>query len=115
VGEDVLPDSQRLTLEMAKVLKIGFLQQNAYHKDDAYVPMKKQYRMLKVIEKLYDLALLNVKKEVSISLIKNKDIFESLYKMKYTVPNDDLSQLDEIAENIDLYYGNLYKKYSGEE
>jgi len=115
VGEDVLPDSQRLTLEMAKVLKIGFLQQNAYHKDDAYVPMKKQYRMLKVIEKLYDLALLNVKKEVPISLIKNKDIFESLYKMKYTVPNDDLSQLDEIAENIDLYYGNLYKKYSGEE
>lgn len=115
VGEDVLPDSQRLTLEMAKVLKIGFLQQNAYHKDDAYVPMKKQYRMLKVIEKLYDWAILNIKKEVPISLIKNKDIFESLYKMKYTVPNADLSQFDKIAENIDLYYGNLYKKYSGEE
>lgn len=115
VGEDVLPDSQRLILEMAKVLKIGFLQQNAYHKEDAYVPVKKQYKMLKVIEKLYDWALINVKKEVPISLIKNKDIFESLYKMKYTVPNNDLSQLDKICENIDLYYGKLYKKYSGEE
>lgn len=115
VGEDVLPDSQRLTLELAKILKIGFLQQNAYHKEDAYVPMKKQYKMLKVIEKLYDWALLNIKKEVPISLIKNKDIFESLYKMKYTVPNNDLSQLDKITENIDLYYGNLYKKYSGED
>ncbi|NMR96512.1 V-type ATP synthase subunit A, partial [Vibrio parahaemolyticus] len=43
VGEDVLPDDQRLILEVARVLKIGFLQQNAFHKDDAFVPLKKQY------------------------------------------------------------------------
>src|SRR3712207_1274939 len=54
VGEDVLPDDQRLILEVAKMLKVGFLQQNAYHKDDTYVPIEKQYRMLKVIDLLYE-------------------------------------------------------------
>ncbi|HAZ37576.1 MAG TPA: V-type ATP synthase subunit A, partial [Clostridiaceae bacterium] len=49
VGEDVLPDDQRLTLEIAKVIKIGYLQQNAFHKEDTYVPLNKQYEMLKII------------------------------------------------------------------
>ncbi len=111
VGEDVLPDSQRLIIEVAKILKIGFLQQNAYHKEDAFVPLAKQYRMLKLIEELYDLALKNIKEEVPISLIKNKDIFESLYKMKYTIPNNDLSGLDALEKKIEDYYGGLYKKY----
>ena len=50
VGEDVLPDDQRLILEISKLLKVGFLQQNAFHKEDTYVPLTKQYLMLKVID-----------------------------------------------------------------
>ena len=112
VGEDVLPDQQRLILETARIIKTGFLQQNAYHKEDAFVPMKKQYRMLKVIEKLYDYALKNVKNNVPISQIINTSIFESLDKMKYTVPNDDLSGIDVIEKEIEDYYEDLYKKNS---
>jgi len=63
VGEDVLPDDQRLILEAAKILKVGFLQQNAYHKEDTYVPIGKQYKMLKVIETYYDNALKSVNLE----------------------------------------------------
>ncbi len=110
VGEDVLPDQQRLVLETARILKTGFLQQNAYHKEDTFVPMSKQYRMLKVIEKLYDYALKNVRNSVPISQIINKDIFEDLDKMKYTVPNDDLSGIDAIEKEIEDYYEDLYKK-----
>lgn len=109
VGEDVLPDQQRLILETARIIKTGFLQQNAYHKEDAFVPMKKQYRMLKAIEKLYDYALKNVKNNVPISQIINKSIFERLEKMKYTVPNDDLSGIDAVEKEIENYYDNLYK------
>lgn len=112
VGEDVLPDDQRLILEVAKILKIGFLQQNAYHEVDTFVPLNKQYRMLKVIEKLYDEALKSVKKGVPISQIKDKDIFDSLYKMKYTIPNNDLSGIDRIEKNIQDYYESIYLKYS---
>jgi len=110
VGEDVLPDQQRLVLETARILKTGFLQQNAYHKEDTFVPMNKQYRMLKVIEKLYDYALKNVRNNVPISQIINKGIFEDLDKMKYTVPNDDLSGIDVIEKEIEDYYEDLYKK-----
>ena len=34
IGSDVLPDDQKLTIETARVIRVGFLQQNAYHKDD---------------------------------------------------------------------------------
>jgi len=54
VGEDVLPDNQRLILEISKVLKSGYLQQNAFHKEDTYVGLKKQYGMLKIIDHLYE-------------------------------------------------------------
>lgn len=111
VGEDVLPDDQRLILEVAKILKVGFLQQNAYHKEDTYVPIEKQYRMLKTIENLYDSAYKAVKKGVPISIIRNKEIFESLYKMKYNITNDDLSGIDEINSKILSYYGDLVQKY----
>lgn len=112
VGEDVLPDDQRLILEIAKVLKVGFLQQNAYHKDDTYVPLQKQYRMLKVIEKFYDVSYKAVKLGVPISVIKNKDIIEALYKMKYNIPNDDLSGIDELEGLIDDFYAKLHEKYA---
>jgi len=112
VGEDVLPDDQRLILEAAKILKVGFLQQNAYHKEDTYVPIGKQYKMLKVIETYYDNALKCVKLGAPISQLKEKGIIESLNKMKYNVPNDDLSLIDEIEKNIIQYFSDLAEKYT---
>ena len=54
IGSDVLPDDQKLVIETAKVIRVGFLQQNAYHADDTYVPLEKQLGMMKVILYLYD-------------------------------------------------------------
>nr|MBP8718859.1 V-type ATP synthase subunit A [Candidatus Atribacteria bacterium] len=56
VGEDVLPDDQRIILEIAKIIKVGYLQQNAFHPQDLYTILPNQYSMLKVIDKLYDRA-----------------------------------------------------------
>lgn len=56
VGEDVLPDDQRLVLEIAKVLRVGFLQQSAFHETDTYVPLPKQYLMLQLIRFLHEKA-----------------------------------------------------------
>lgn len=111
VGEDVLPDDQRLILEIAKIIKVGILQQNAYHAVDTYVPLIKQYKMLKVIETLYECAYKTTKMGVPISQIKDKEIFESLVKMKYTIPNDDLSGIDELDKKIRVFYKNLQEKY----
>lgn len=112
VGEDVLPDDQRLILETAKIIRVSFLQQNAYHAEDTFVPLEKQYRMLKAIEVFYENAYKAVKVGVPISQITNKEIFEGLYKMKYNVPNDNYELLDSLQDEIKVFYGNLYHKYT---
>ncbi|MGB7606154.1 MAG: V-type ATP synthase subunit A [Lutisporaceae bacterium] len=112
VGEDILPDDQRLILEIAKVIKVGYLQQNAYHKDDANVTLMKQYKMLKVIEHLYDEAYKCVKLGAPISKIKDEDLFYSIITMKYKVPEENLEILDEIIDEIDKYYCSLESKYN---
>ncbi len=54
IGSDVLPDDQKLVIETARVIRSGFLQQNAFHKDDTYVPLEKQLWMMEAILHLYD-------------------------------------------------------------
>ena len=112
VGEDVLPDDQRITIEIAKVIKRGFLQQNAMHKDDTFVPLKKQYEMLKVIKHLNDRALDAHRKSIPLSEIRNPKLFEDVVKMKYTVPNDDLSKIDDLHFEINSYFDMVIEKYS---
>ena len=92
VDEDVLPNDQRILIEMAKVLKKGFLQQNAMHEVDSYVPLDKQYKMLQVIDNLYDSAEKAVKKQIALTKIKNDDLFEEVIKMKYNIPNEDYNK-----------------------
>lgn len=111
VGEDVLPDDQRLILEIAKCIKVAFLQQNAYNAVDTYVPLEKQYKMLKVIEKYYDCGLKAVKIGVPISVINNKDLMEKLYKMKYNIPNENIALIDDIDKEITRFFNGLMEKY----
>ncbi len=112
VGEDVLPDDQRLILEIAKVIKNGFLQQNAFHEIDTFVPLEKQLEMLKTIELLYDRGLRCIKQSIPISKVKDGDLYGQVIKMKYTVPNDNLDKLEEIKSNINRFYDKLESDYS---
>ncbi|NBI06451.1 V-type ATP synthase subunit A [Senegalia massiliensis] len=111
VGEDVLPDDQRLVLEIAKVIRNGFLQQNAFHKEDTYVPLKKQYKMLKAIDYLYKMTSNNIREGIAISQVKNDQLFNEVTKMKYNIPNNELEKIDELEEKIKSYYTNLLSKY----
>jgi V/A-type H+-transporting ATPase subunit A len=112
VGEDILPDDQRLILEIARVIKVGFLQQNAYHKIDAHVSLKKQYAMLTVIDKLYEESYRCVKKGIPISKVKNDDLFYKVITMKYNTPEDKLEILDGLKREIEEYYSSLEGKYN---
>ena len=112
VGEDVLPNDQRLLLEIAKVLKKGFLQQNAMHETDSYVPLKKQFEMLKVIDNLYVSANDAVKKQIGLAKIKSDDLFEEVIKMKYNIPNEDYDvHFEDLNKKIKKYYSDLISKY----
>ncbi|MDX9916769.1 MAG: V-type ATP synthase subunit A [Gudongella sp.] len=112
VGEDVLPDDQRLILEIARVIKIGFLQQNAFHKEDTFVPLKKQLEMLKTIELLYNRGLQSVKKGIPISRVRNAELYEEVIKMKYTISNDELEKFQSLNTMINEFYNQLESEYS---
>lgn len=101
IGADVLPDDQKLVIETAKVIRVGFLQQNAFHKDDTYVPMKKQLEMMKVILYLYDKATELVSRNIPISNIISTGIFDKLTRIKYDVPNDHLEMFEDYYKEID--------------
>jgi len=114
VGEDILPDDQRLILEIARVIKVGYLQQNAYHKNDAHVSLKKQHKMLGVIDRVYDRAYKCVKIGAPISKVKNDELFYKITTMKYNIPEDKPEMFDELIKEIDNFYDGLESMYGKE-
>ena len=102
IGADVLPEDQRLTLEIARVIRVGFLQQNAYHANDTYVPLKKQFLMLKVILHLYDKCKTLVNEQaIPVTQLQKSGIFDTVIKIKYDIENDKLEKFDEVFKQID--------------
>ena len=113
IGADVLPDDQRLTIDIARVIRVGFLQQNAYHKDDTYVPLEKQFLMMKAIIRLYEQAKRLIAAGVPIAGITESGMTEKLIKMKYEIPNDDFSAFDAYIAEIDRLISDLLVKERG--
>ncbi len=101
IGSDVLPDDQKLIIEIAKLIRVGFLQQNAFHKEDTYVPLEKQKLMMKAILFLYQKSKEIIAQNIPISKILSLGLFEKLYKMKYDIPNNRLDLFDEYIDEID--------------
>lgn len=104
IGSDVLPDDQKLILEIAKVIRVGFLQQNAFHKDDTCVPMEKQFRMMDVILYLYKKSRALISMGMPMSVLKEDKIFDQVISMKYDIPNDRMDLFDKYKEDIDTFY-----------
>lgn len=101
IGADVLPDDQKLVIEIAKTIRVGFLQQNAFHKDDAYVTLEKQLLMMKTILYLYDKTSQVIEKGIPISTVLETGIFDRISRMKYDIPNDKLEFFNEYYKEID--------------
>ncbi len=109
IGSDVLPDDQKLVIEIARVIRVGFLQQNAFHKDDTFVPLRKQKLMMKVILHLEDKARQLILASIPISRISEMGLFDKLTKMKYDVPNDNLALFDDYIAEIDKVFDGILK------
>ena len=101
IGSDVLPDDQKLVIETARAIRVGFLQQNAFHAEDTFVPLEKQKRMMQVILHLHEKAKEVVAREIPISKIIELGLFDKLTKMKYDIPNNRLEMFDDYLREID--------------
>ena len=101
IGSDVLPEDQKLVIEAARVIRVGFLQQNAFHADDTYVPLEKQKLMMKTILHLHAKAKDIVAQNIPLSKILNLGLFDKLTKMKYDIPNSKPEMFDDYIKEID--------------
>ncbi len=107
IGADVLPDDQKLIIETARVIRVGFLQQNAYHKDDTYVPLEKQKLMMQAILELYHRSLDALHKGVPLSEVMRLGFFDKISKIKYDIPNDKPERFNEYLDEMDKAFGDL--------
>ncbi len=101
IGADILPEEQKLIIECARVVRLGFLQQNAYHATDTYVPIEKQKRMIQVMLQLYDNSKILVEKGIPISQLRETGLFDTIIRIKYEIPNDKLELFDDMEKLID--------------
>jgi len=103
VGSDALPEEQKLTLEVSRMVREVFLQQNAYHKVDTYSPMIRQYKYLKIIKMFNDYAVKALEGEISVDTI-------SKMKVRATLQTSKLEEgVDQILDSI--LAGELAKEF----
>ncbi len=110
IGSDVLPDDQKLVLEIARVIRLGFLQQNAFHPEDTCVPLEKQLKMMETILYLYERARALITMGMPMSILKEDTIFEKVISIKYDVENNALYKFDEYKKAIDTFYNKVLEK-----
>ena len=109
IGADVLPDDQKLVIEIARVIRVGFLQQNAFHADDTFVPLEKQFKMMHVILHLYHRAKEVVARQIPLSKITATGLCDKFTKMKYDVPNSNIEMLDDYIKETDAVMDGILK------
>jgi len=105
VGSDALPEDQQLTLEVARMIREYFLQQNAFHDVDTFCEMKKQYKLMKAIMKYSDLAITALEGGADLEAITSMKSKDDLSKVKFEKEfdaelNKVLSAMDKEFEEI---------------
>lgn len=108
VGEDALPDDQRLTLEVARYIREGWLQQNAFIEVDQYCPPEKTFKMLGAIKTFDDEAFEALEAGVPIDEITSIDAAPKLNRIA-TTPDDEVDEhVAELNEEIETQLRELY-------
>ncbi|MCL2664096.1 MAG: V-type ATP synthase subunit A [Defluviitaleaceae bacterium] len=110
IGADILPDEKQLTLEVARVIRIGFAQQNARHETDAYTPLAKQVKMLELIIYLDETCKKILAKGAHVDALRRSGIFDEIIGLKYEKQNGSDDGLKKYYEKIDLVFDGIVNK-----
>ena len=105
VGSDALPEEQKLTLEVARMIREIVLQQNAYHPVDTYCPMSRQYQVMRTIKRFADLSKRAVENDVMVDAIANMPLRTRLGKSKFEETVDN--ELETILKEMDKAFESL--------
>lgn len=111
IGSDALPDSEQLYLDIAKMIKIGFLQQSAYDEIDTYSTPEKQLKILKLILKFFEVSKGLLKKGIPLFVIRRMKIIPKILRIKISVPNERLKEIDLIEEEMMKEFRAIEEEY----
>jgi V/A-type H+-transporting ATPase subunit A len=100
LGPEALPDEEKLVLEVARMVKIGILQQNSFDKIDTYCSPQKQVKMVGLMVKFYREAQKALKAGIPLADIRAMPIISALLKSKFEIPEDQLNKFDDLDKQI---------------
>ncbi len=112
IGPDALPDSQRLVLKVADMIKNGFLQQNAFDDVDKYCSTEKEILILDLIIEYYKRALDCLKKGALLQNVASLPVCEEIVRIKMVYKNDELAQVQEVRNHLDSQLGDVERLFS---
>ncbi len=112
IGADALPDDQRLLLETARLLREGFLQQDATDQTDTFAGIDKQVGMLRLIVDFHDRAARLVAAGCPIGVVRDLPVVTRLLRIRQTVPNDRPDMLESIAQELSGQMDALQRSYA---
>jgi V/A-type H+/Na+-transporting ATPase subunit A len=104
LGPEALPDEEKLVLEVARMIKIGILQQNSFDKVDTYCSPQKQVKLVKLMIKFYKEAQKALKAGTVLADIRAMPVIPALLKAKFEIPEEQLGKLDDLDKQIDAEF-----------
>jgi V/A-type H+/Na+-transporting ATPase subunit A len=100
LGPEALPDEEKLVLEVARMIKIGILQQNSFDKVDTYCSPQKQLKLVKLMVRFYKESIKALKEGAILADIRAMPIIPLLLKAKFEIPDDQLMRLDDLDKQM---------------
>jgi V/A-type H+/Na+-transporting ATPase subunit A len=100
LGPEALPDEEKLVLEVARMIKIGILQQNSFDKVDTYCGPEKQLKLVKLMVNFFKEAQKSLKEGSSLPDIRAMPIITTLLKAKFEIPDDQVAKLDSVNNQM---------------
>ena len=107
VGQDALSDSQKNILDVAELIRVGFLQQNAYNDIDKFVPLDKQIKMLEVIKNYYKYSTEAIDRGMAYKKLYDPALINDITQMKYNIKNDQLDKFIDLNNKIESHFINI--------
>jgi len=100
LGPEALPDEEKLILEVARMIKIGILQQNSFDKVDTYCSPQKQVKLVKLMVRFYKEALKALREGTALADIRAMPVISSLLKAKFEIPDEEVQRLDGLENGM---------------
>ncbi|MFB3152834.1 MAG: V-type ATP synthase subunit A [Nitrosopumilaceae archaeon] len=100
LGPEALPDEEKLILEVARMIKIGLLQQNSFDEVDTYCSPKKQFKLMELLVQFYKGGQQALKDGASLADIRAMSVIGKLLKARMEIKDDELEKLDQLSQTI---------------